>query len=85
MDTFEHHTNSRERLRDELLPHAGFYGLGLLWLLTMSAASEWSEGVGFALVAFTATVGIPITALVSLMMIWRMFKLGIDSGESYRW
>ncbi|MFA9200187.1 MAG: hypothetical protein ACEQR8_03230 [Cypionkella sp.] len=81
MDQFEDARDWRERLRDELLPYLAYYSLGLLWLSTAGLIGAWSQATGFALLALTAVFGIPMTALVSLMMLWRMFMIGIDTGR----
>ena len=69
------------RLRDEMLPYAAFYGIGLIWLSAVGTMSAWSPGLGFFVTAATVAVGAPTAFLVSLMMVWRMTMFGIDSGR----
>ena len=70
-----------EKVRDELLPFAAYYGMGLVWLATVSTMQAWDPAVGRGILMLTAFFGFPVTALVTLMMIWRTLMVGIDSGK----
>lgn len=71
----------QERLRDELLPYAAFYTLGLTWLVVAGTLGTWSQSLGRTGLVLTGVFGGPITGLVSLMMLWRMAMFGIDAGR----
>ncbi len=70
-----------EKVRDELLPFAAFYGMGLVWLATVSTMQAWDASIARGILMLTAFFGLPVTALVTLMMIWRTLMVGIDSGK----
>ena len=70
-----------EKVRDELLPFAAYYGMGLVWLATVSTMQAWNPSIGRGIFMLTAFFGLPVTALVTLMMVWRTLMVGIDSGK----
>ena len=81
MEDFDEAENWRERLRNELLPYAAFYALGLVWVCVASSISTWAQGLGFGFFFLTALFGAPVTALVSLLMLWRVTMFGFDCGR----
>lgn len=73
--------NWQDGLRDELLPYGAFYALGLSWLTVLGNITAWQGGIGVGLLALTGIFGIPATAGVTLMMLWRSTIFGIDCGR----
>jgi len=71
----------REKLRDELLPYVTFYGIGLLWLAVSNSIAVWSDLAGIVLFAATAIVGGTVTAMVTLLLLWRTLMFGIEVGR----